>query len=71
VAIGAIVKFVAILKGKKTYILSILGILSQIVLVINGDITVVDLLTGEHLLILLNSLGLGTLRAGVSKLNGK
>jgi len=58
------------LKNKKTYIVSGLIVASSLVQLVTGDISLMDFLTSENLLILLGGLGLGTLRAGVSKSKG-
>lgn len=55
------------LKGRKTYIIAGLLVLASLVEVITGDMTVLQLLEDQNLLVLLNGLGLAALRAGVSK----
>jgi hypothetical protein len=48
------------LKGKKTYIVAVCMIFSGLGLILNGQ-------TQEGILVILNALGLGALRAGVTK----
>ena len=60
-------KFTNALQGKKTYIIAGLMVLSSIVRLIVGDITVIEFIMSQDVLFLLNGLGLGTLRAGISK----
>jgi hypothetical protein len=54
------------LKGKKTYIIAGLMVLTSLVHLLSGDMGFVEFVTGEHLNTLLEGVGLGTLRAGVS-----
>ena len=58
-------KLEAFLKGKKTYIVAGLLVIVSILDVITGDVTVVELVSDPNVVILLNGLGLATLRAGV------
>ena len=61
-------QIVSFVSGKKTYIVSGLLVLVSLVSLIAGEITLVDFLKGPDMLILLNGLGLASLRAGISKL---
>jgi len=54
------------LKGKKTYIVAMLLVLVSVVNFFAGDASLATLLSDPNLLVLLNGLGLGALRAGVS-----
>jgi hypothetical protein len=60
-----------LLRGKKTYIVSGLMILISIlkvgVSILNGESTFIDALQSDAAVQILEGLGLGTLRAGVSK----
>ena len=58
------------LKGRKSYVIAILMVLAGLVQFLTGDITLAELLQGEHARIILEGLGLAALRAGVSKGNG-
>jgi len=51
------------LKGKKTYIISTLLVLVALVNMLNGDISISQMLSDPNLLVLLNGLGLAGLRA--------
>jgi len=53
------------LKGKKTYIVAALLVLVSLVEFLSGDIPLGEFLSGADLLVLLNGLGLATLRAGI------
>ena len=55
------------LKGRKTYVVSGLIVASSLVQLVVGDISLIEFLSSEQLLILLGGLGLGSLRAGVKK----
>jgi len=55
------------LKGKKTYIIAGLMVLVSLVQFLTGDLGFVEFITNEQVLFLLNGLGLGALRSGVSK----
>ena len=55
------------LKGKKTYFLVAFGILMTLVEALTGDITFMEFLTSGYMTQLLELLGIGGLRAGVSK----
>jgi len=57
------------LKGRKTYIISTLLVLASLTGVISGDVTVANFLNSNDLWILLNGLGLGSLRAGLTKIS--
>lgn len=54
-------------KGKKTYIIATLLFLVGAVNFITGDLGLTDLMSDPNTLIMLNGVGLFTLRAGVSK----
>jgi hypothetical protein len=58
------------LKGKKTYLIAGLMAAASLVHLVSGDIGFVEFVTGEHLNTLLEGIGLGTLRAGVSSNRG-
>lgn len=58
------------LKGKKTYILVVLGALTILVQFAAGDVSFMQFISSDAFLNLLELLGLGTIRAGVSKING-
>ena len=60
-------KLEALLKGRKTYIVAALLVIISVLDVATGDMTVSELLSDDNLLVLLNGLGLATLRAGVAK----
>ena len=60
-------KVVEWLKGKKTYIVSSLMVLASLLSVIVGDLSLSDFFSSSDFVTLLNGLGLGTLRAGISK----
>ena len=53
------------LKGYKTYIVAVLLVLVALVNMLTGDMSLGELLTDPNLLILLNGLGMGSLRAAV------
>jgi len=54
------------LKGKKTYIIAGLMVAVSIIHLLSGDMGFVEFATSEHLNTLLEGIGLGTLRAGVT-----
>ena len=54
------------LKGKKTYIIAGLMVSASLVHLFSGGIGFVEFASSEHLNTLLEGVGLGTLRAGVS-----
>lgn len=54
------------LKGKKTYILVALGVLTLVVQFLSGDISFIEFVTSESVITLIELLGIGTLRAGVA-----
>lgn len=60
-------KLESFLKGKKTYIVSFLLVVIALLDVITGDTSLVDFVSDPNLVVLLNGLGLASLRAGVSK----
>lgn len=55
------------LSGRKTYIVAFLMVLVSVISAVTGDVSWAEVLESEELFILLNGLGLGTLRAGVAK----
>ena len=55
------------LSGRKTYIVAFLMVLVSVISAVTGDVSWAEVLESEGLFILLNGLGLGTLRAGVAK----
>lgn len=55
------------LKGKKTYLIAGLMVLVSMLHLITGDMNLAEFVTSEHVNTLLEGIGLGTLRAGVSK----
>lgn len=55
------------LDGKKTYIISSLLVIVALVRLLDGDITISEFMNNSEFLVLLNGLGLGSLRAGVEK----
>ena len=54
------------LKGKKTYIIAGLMATASLIHLLSGDMSLADFVTSEHLNTLLEGVGLGTLRAGLS-----
>ena len=52
------------LQGKKTYIVATLLVAVAVVNFLAGDAGLTDVLSDPNLLVLLNGLGLGALRAG-------
>ena len=54
------------LQGKKTYIIAGLMVSASLVHLLSGDMAFAEFATSEHLNTLLEGVGLGTLRAGVS-----
>ena len=58
------------LKGKKTYLLVGLGVATVLINALTGDISFMQAITSDSVIQLIELLGLGTIRAGVSKLNG-
>lgn len=60
-------KLEAFLVGKKTYIVAALLAVVALLDVVTGDLSVVDFLSDPNLVLLLNAVGLATLRAGVAK----
>jgi len=54
------------LRGKKTYIIASLMVSVSLVHLFLGDMSFIEFASGEHLNTLLEGVGLGTLRAGVS-----
>ena len=55
------------LKGKKTYITAGLMVLTSLVHLFLGDISLAEFITSEHVNTLLEGIGLGTLRSGVAQ----
>ena len=54
------------LKGKKTYIIASMMAMSVLAQLIMGDITFGQFFADGHVVTLLESLGLGSLRAGIT-----
>ena len=54
------------LQGKKTYIVAGLMVAVSLIHLLSGDIGFAEFAASEHLNTLLEGVGLGTLRAGVS-----
>ena len=59
--------FIAWLQGKKTYILVILGVAALLVQWVSGDISFLQFVQSDQFVELLALLGIGALRAGVTK----
>ncbi len=55
------------LKGYKTYIIAALVVLIGVVNLLTGDVSWSQFISSPDLLVILNGLGLGTLRAAVQK----
>jgi len=55
------------LNGKKTYLAAGLMVLSSLLHLVTGDLGFGEFFTSPHLNTLLEGIGLGSLRAGVSK----
>ena len=55
------------LQGKKTYLIAGLMVLVYMLHLITGDMSLAEFVTSEQVNTLLEGVGLGTLRAGVSK----
>lgn len=53
------------LKGKKTYILVILGVIALLVQFLVGDISFMEFVGSPQFVELIGLLGIGTLRAGI------
>ena len=58
------------LKGKKTYIVAGLMVVASLLHLITGDMGLAEFVTSDYLNTLLEGVGLGTLRAGVSSDRG-
>ncbi len=54
------------LQGKKTYLIAGLMVLVSLIHLILGEVSLAEFVAGEHVNTLLEGVGLGTLRAGVS-----
>jgi hypothetical protein len=54
------------LKGKKTYIVSGLMVLVTLMQLLVGETTLQEFILSEHVTTLIEAVGLGTLRAGIS-----
>ena len=57
------------LQGKKTYLIAGLMASASLVHLLSGDIGLAEFFASEHFTTLLEGLGLGALRAGVSGTN--
>ena len=55
------------LKGYKTYILAVLGVLASLVGFITGDITAAEFLGSPNVILLFNALAAATLRHSIPK----
>ena len=55
------------LSGKKTYIVAGLMVIVAVINLVSGDIGLMDFLTNPNLILLLEGLGIGFLRSGISK----
>ena len=55
------------LKGKKPYLIAGLMVLVSMLHLVFGDISLAEFVTSEHVNTLFEGIGLGTLRAGISK----
>lgn len=55
------------LSGRKTYIVASLMVVIGLVKLMVGDMSLVDFLMSGDLQLLLEGLGIGTLRAGIAK----
>ncbi len=55
------------LKGKKTYFLVAFGVLSTLVQLISGDVSLIEFFNSSSMVQLLTILGIGTARAGMKK----
>jgi len=56
------------LNGKKTYIVSGLMALVSLVHLVTGNLTPMDFISSDHMMTLLEALGLTTLRVGIQKI---
>ena len=54
------------LKGKKTYIVSILMATVTLLQLITGETTLQEFIMSEHVTTLIEAVGLGTLRVGIA-----
>ena len=54
------------LKGKKTYIVSGLMVLVTLMQLLVGETTLQEFILSEHVITLIEAVGLGTLRAGIA-----
>lgn len=64
-------KFQNWLSGKKTFIVAILMVLIGVVNFLTGDVTLSEFLKTEEIKIVMEGIGLATLRLGVGKANKK
>ncbi len=55
------------LAGKKTYIIAGLMVVVALINLVSGDISLVEFVSDPNLILILQALGIGFLRAGVSK----
>lgn len=55
------------LNGKKTYIISALMVMTSLVRLITGDLTLMEFLNGEQMINMFEALGLTTLRLGIGR----
>ncbi len=54
------------LKGKKTYIVSMLMATVALLQLVTGETTLQEFIMSEHVTTLIEAVGLGTLRAGIA-----
>ena len=54
------------LQGKKTYLIAGLMVAVSLIHLLSGDMSLTEFAASEHVNTLLEGIGLGTLRAGVS-----
>ncbi len=54
------------MKGKKTYIVSMLMATVTLLQLITGETTLQEFIMSEHVTTLIEAVGLGTLRAGIA-----
>jgi len=59
-------KFTNWFRGKKTYIIAFLMVIVGVINYLSGDITLAVLLASEDLILVLQGIGLGTLRHGIN-----
>ncbi len=55
------------LNGKKTYIVSALMVIVSLIHLFLGDISLTEFVSSDHMTVLLEAVGLSTLRVGIKK----